>query len=307
VIKHVKRNEIDVAKWNKCIENDKQHLPYGLVEYLDVVAANWQALVLNDYEMVMPLPIRKKYFVNYIYRPIYAPQLGVFSQKSIGENIESDYLQFYKSIPNSVKLIDFEVHPKMPVIEHNGHFIEKPNYILTLDKPYEKLKANYKNNTRRAISKALEKGISIQISIASHQILQLLDNKQVNISNQFSEQEKQITLQLINTLVKNKIGKSIGIYAENNQLQAVVFYIKYKSRIVNLLNISTQQAKKNGWISVLIDYIINTNANSDCFIDFEGSSIKTIARFFKSFGAENKPIYHWQWNGLPAIVKWLKA
>jgi len=306
LIRHVKRNEIDDAKWNNCIQNDLQHLPYALSFYLDVVAPNWQALILNDYEAVMPLPVKTKYFISYIYMPLYAPQLGIFINESIQLNSET-IVSFYNAMPKKVQLVDYGVHSEMQVQDSYGSFNEKANYILSLQENYEKLKQGYKYNNRQAIKKALEKEIKIVEGVDTQQITKLIQLSGVSKAAQFGEVEMNITTSLLNELVKNKIGYSYGIYDTANQLQAVIFYIQFKNRIVNLINASSTIGKQNKWMLVLIDHIIKQHANSNFILDFEGSSIEGIARFFKSFGAEKQHYWHWNWNRLPAVINWLKS
>ena len=60
MIKHLLRNQIDSDKWDACITNAPQKLPYGFSWYLDIACENWSALVLNNYAAVMPLPYKKK-------------------------------------------------------------------------------------------------------------------------------------------------------------------------------------------------------------------------------------------------------
>jgi hypothetical protein len=56
----------------------------------------------------------------------------------------------------------------------------------------------------------------------------------------------------------------------------------------------------------LIDLFIQSNSGKPAFIDFEGSSIDSIARFYQSFGAENLPYYNIKKNMLPWWLKWKK-
>ena len=46
MIKYVKRNELDIEKYNACVENSLQSRVYGFSWYLDIVADHWDALVL---------------------------------------------------------------------------------------------------------------------------------------------------------------------------------------------------------------------------------------------------------------------
>ena len=59
-------DKIDEVKYNECIESAANSRIYAYSWYLDIVADNWDVLVLNDYEALMPLPWRSKFFIKYI-------------------------------------------------------------------------------------------------------------------------------------------------------------------------------------------------------------------------------------------------
>jgi hypothetical protein len=50
--------------------------------HLDRTAVVWDALVWGDYEFVMPLPVRKKWGIQYVYQPLFCQQLGIFPKPS---------------------------------------------------------------------------------------------------------------------------------------------------------------------------------------------------------------------------------
>ena len=54
-IQYLLHYEIDKSKWDKCINGADNGLIYGYSFYLDHMAKHWDALVLNDYEAIMPL------------------------------------------------------------------------------------------------------------------------------------------------------------------------------------------------------------------------------------------------------------
>ena len=56
MIKRLKYNEIDFAKYSKCIENACQRKYSATKDFLDITAGkNWELLVYNNYEAVMPV------------------------------------------------------------------------------------------------------------------------------------------------------------------------------------------------------------------------------------------------------------
>lgn len=53
-VRFVGHNEIDVRKWESCVHNSLNACVFAHCWYLDTLSLNWQALVLDDYEAVMP-------------------------------------------------------------------------------------------------------------------------------------------------------------------------------------------------------------------------------------------------------------
>jgi hypothetical protein len=80
MIRFLKHNEVDTDRWDDCIKNSVNSMPYAFSWYLDIVVEQWNALILNDYEAVFPLPTRKKYTFTYAYTPSWIQQLGLFSK-----------------------------------------------------------------------------------------------------------------------------------------------------------------------------------------------------------------------------------
>lgn len=302
-IEYLKRNEIDDQQWNHCIKNAIHSLPYAYTFYLDVVAPNWSALVAEDYSTVMPLPTRKKYWLQYVFQPIPCPQLGVFSLQELNSN---DIAYFYQTIPTFIKYLNYGVHSSS-FHKNFGRFIINDNYELPLNRSYEELLMNYKYNCRRSVKLALKKNIHFENQVDHQAIIDLLKSSKQQKIAQLNHQLSTQLVQLMDILVRQNIGFSIGIRDEHQQLCAAVFYIKDAGRIINLINASNQIAHKNSWMKVLIDRLIKNHAGENIILDFEGSNIPSIATFFKKFGAEKTSYYVWNWNRLPFGLKWLKT
>jgi hypothetical protein len=95
-IKYLRQNQIDKKKWDECIKKSENGLIYAYSSYLDAMADNWDAIIVNDYEVVMPLPWRRKYFIKYLYQPPFIQQLGVFYRGTLPENTYSNICHFIK-------------------------------------------------------------------------------------------------------------------------------------------------------------------------------------------------------------------
>ena len=92
MLKHLLHSEIDKVKWNHCISKSDHALLYAEAEYLDALAVNWDALVLNDYESVMPLCWKSKWGINYLYQPPFVQQSGIFSTKPLSDIVVQQFI-----------------------------------------------------------------------------------------------------------------------------------------------------------------------------------------------------------------------
>ena len=86
------RHKIDAERWDKTIAASPDGRLYATSWFLDIMAPAWQALVYKDYEFVMPLPVRNKYGLNYVYQPAFCQQLGVFGNTKIDQSITNAFL-----------------------------------------------------------------------------------------------------------------------------------------------------------------------------------------------------------------------
>src|SRR5262245_52449819 len=104
-LQYLHRSEVDTIKWDQCINEAHNGLMYACSFFLDHMAGNWDALVLGDYEAVMPLPWRKKFGIYYLYQPFVTASLGVFSANAIDKELMETFLN---SIPAKFKLIEID-------------------------------------------------------------------------------------------------------------------------------------------------------------------------------------------------------
>ena len=81
MIRFLDREDIDAGKWDKVIARSPAETIYPYTWYLDQVADNWSALVMDDYLFVMPVAWKRKVGMKYIYQPFYTQQLGVFGKE----------------------------------------------------------------------------------------------------------------------------------------------------------------------------------------------------------------------------------
>ena len=121
-------------KWDRCVKRSVNSTPYAFSWYLDIVVSHWNALILNDYEAVFPLPTKKKWGFQYAYTPFWVQQLGLFSQTNQGLH-RLDH--FIEAIPKEYRFIEMNMNHSTPLKADSYYQIKSNfNYVLELTKPY---------------------------------------------------------------------------------------------------------------------------------------------------------------------------
>ena len=121
MIKLLKHNKIDKTRWDNCINKSFNGNVYALSWYLDIVHPEWDALVENDYERVMPLTYSKKLGISYMFHPFFVQQLGVFSKSQLSQD---DIDRFINAIPQQYRLIRYKLNSYNKV-DYESDFIAK--------------------------------------------------------------------------------------------------------------------------------------------------------------------------------------
>ena len=128
---------------------------------MDCVTADWKALVIGDYEIVMPLPIAKKFGINYIYQPLFCQQLGVFSKEKISSKIIEDLLQFVSKKYFYVQLnLNYTNVFDLPL----KNVFQKKNLILLTKNSHEKTQQGYSENVKRNLKRATNANLELSLN-----------------------------------------------------------------------------------------------------------------------------------------------
>lgn len=292
------RSEIDSKKWDECIDKASNGLIYAYSFYLDQSADHWDALVFNDYEAVMPLPWRKKFGIYYLYQPYFTAQLGVFGQKITEGLIEI----FLHAIPSKFKLWEFSFNNGNFFQLKNYNLFQRLNYVLSLNQPYEKLYANYRENIKRNIKKSIQYGCSIQNDIDVRDIIELARLQ----PNAGPENELKKFEALYRLLKERSMAKSYGVFSAKNELFASCVFTFSHNRAYYILVGNHPNGRTLGASHALIDAFIKDHSGQNLLLDFEGSDVRNLAFFYSSFGASEEKYSAIKLNKLPWYIRWMK-
>jgi hypothetical protein len=297
-LQYLQRKHIDTQKWDRCISNAANGLIYARSFYLDSMATHWDALVLGDYEAVMPLTWRKKWGIKYLYKPAFIQQLGVFTDKPLTVELANKFLQ---ALPEHFPFADFFLnyaHPGSGLLKHS-------NFLLPLHSSYEQIRRNYKHdlvkNLKRTSRFNLVYSKAVNYTEALAAFKELYGSRFAHVTDdEYSRFEKIFAYyKEINQLITRAV-------TENGKLLSIVLLLRDKERLYLMVSVTGPEGRTKGANHVLIDRLIQEFAGSNLYLDFEGSDQPGIAHFYKNFGAFDQPYFYYYYNKLPWPLRLLK-
>lgn len=298
-IRLIKNRHIDYLKWDQCIAASSVPLMYAQSWYLDLICPGWDALIFGDYAVVMPLVIKRKLGLSFLLQPIYAQQQGIFPEPD--HSIQNAFLT---TIRDQFKYVSINLNASHSVPFPEGFIVHtKENYILDLSPSNADLRNNYSKHTRRQLKKAEDHKVFI---VKGLQTSEYFDLKSSASKGKLHQSSMQTLNRVIEYGHSNGNGVIYAAYNEHNMLCAAAFFIFAGQRVTYLNAVSTVEGRNNNAMHKIVDQFIQEHSGSSLTLDFEGSVIPGIARFYKGFGAHEEYYYSLKSNRLPFPLRWFK-
>ncbi len=297
-IQHLTRKEINIEKWNDCINNAANGLIYSYSFYLDAMCDNWDAFVINEYEAVMPLPWRRKAGIKYLYTPPFIQQLGVTGNHEI-----YDDSTLFKKIKELFIYGDI-------FFNYSHSFIQIPassktNYILALSQPFYELETRFSNVLKKNLKAAKKNEVHIS-STDARQIIGIFQNKYKERVPHVHDTDFKNFSQLCDLLSSQNMLATRTIQNKENEILAAVILIIDRKRIYTLINYITTRGRKMMANHILLNEVLKEFSERDLLFDFEGSDLPGVKEFYEYFGPVNQPYFHYHFNYLPFPLNLIK-
>lgn len=300
MIRCLKHSQIDKVLWDNCVDKSPNGLIYSYSWYLDVVNPGWEALVTDNYEIMMPLPVRKKFGLTYLINPYFSQQLGIISAKPLSKEIIENFIIETKKI---FRFADFNFNFSNS-IEHpllSEHFV---TYLLPLNRNYEIIYKAYDDYCTQNLTKA-KKATDLYIVLAndSKEFIQFYKHfAKFNAGKRFENTLENIT----NTLLQHHRGEVCLVKNGKDETISAVLWAIDNRRAYYLVACNNSEGRESRVNFLIIDTFIQKHCNTDLTIDFEGSMIPGVAKFNKSFGAEVSYYPRFRYNNLPFPLNMIK-
>jgi hypothetical protein len=277
--KVIHSSKLDAEKWNLCVEKYQMDI-YNEYHFLNAVCLdNWYGFVWGDYEKILPFYQKKKWgIIPYVCMP---PFCQKFDNRWLSNKEWNSAMKFLKA--RNLK-IDYSVVDR----KNEAEYLERFNYVLDKTKmSLEEIKHNYSSLLVKNLARAKKE---IELNIESHVALEMFLSSLPSFG-------KLVLKKYASNFWNLKARRLKYYYAldkNNNRPLAILMYAQLGSKVYLLFPYTTEEGKKKQAMSFLIDSLIEMTEIE--VVDFEGSSIDSIANFYSQFGAQKRSywVLHWK-------------
>ena len=285
---YVEMDDLDLAGWDQTMKLCLNENPFAYSSWLNLVTKRWGALVNKDHSILMPLPLKRKFGLTYISQPLFTQQLGLFGTKKITEATVSQALQ---SIPKKF----VKAYLQLNTSNHfeGLHLPVRPTYCIDLRYDHSTLSNRYHLSHKRNIAKARKQMLVIRAEKNTADFIKQFRKTTGKKDAKLKAADYELMGRIMKHSLETNTGGLLSCYDEKDELLAGLFYLRSHSRVVNLFNFSNTKGRSLNAMPMLVDQWISKFAGSKLILDFEGSSIPSLATFYSRFGAEKMlyPVY----------------
>jgi hypothetical protein len=292
----IPHSSIDQKKWDKAILSSPFPLVFAQSFYLNATAPNWNALVIDNYKVVMPLTASKKLNISYLHQPPFTSQLGVY-----GEASKKELEEINEILKREYKFIEIELNADNKFKEHVK---EKLTHVIDLKKNF-----TYNENTKRNIARSKKAELEVKEVKSLEHCLKLASSRLVPwLRNNHKTGPKQLKFLL--KLIENAYGNnSLKVFVtedqSGNQL-ALGYFIFNRFHCVFLKGFSFNKKDNTGSMHALLDHAIGYFKDKVELFDFGGGASAGLSTFYKGLGGKELKYQVLRINNLPWPLKMIK-
>lgn len=289
---------IDRQQWDACVNNDPGALIYSLSWYLDQMADDWYGLVVNGYQAVLALPVKRIAGIRMVYTPPFFQRLDIAGRydKAALEQIRKRILAFAPIL---------DCNTADPGLFGTAHLREKTNYILPLDRPYDTIAAAYSKEGRKNIGKAAQRGCVLKHNISIGEVI-CFYRQAYGTKAAYKEKHFERLTALMERCETQPFVHLMGVADESSRsLIFAAAILDDGRRLYYLLGAPSEEGRKARATAFFIDQMIMQFAGKRAIFDFEGSDLPAVASFYKSFSPETEHYYRFYINRFPQPAKML--
>lgn len=239
-IRLLHNRQIDYVRWDRSVLNSHNGLVFAFSWYLNTVCVDWHALVMDDYQAILPLPVVCNWYVCSILQPPFIPVLGVMWQGHKGiRNIEEDFLNFLwrKYLNVDLCLVRSK---KQPVSRWQPEVITFQK--IDLIRPFTKIQVNFEHGLKTELYNARKSGYTAMRGVQPAEYLSLTSGGQGGAN---------MVRRLMISSLRFNLGEVIGVYNSANVMCGAGLFVWSHNRCF-LLSVESDPMVGDEFIAKLV-------------------------------------------------------
>lgn len=303
MISFIEYKNIDRVKWDLCIHESADGNIFNTSWYLDACCEHWDALIEDDYEAVFALPSRSRLGIKYIYQPFFTRHCGMISRY---RSTPEKRMEFLNAIPQSFRYTDIFLHKNHHELPEGLEHQHRVYQQLSLNTTYESVRKNYSENHKRTLRKAEKAALILKGNFDPAELIRIFRMYKRDEDVGLKHDNFVTLLNLMKDVKSNSDCRCYAAYNSSDEIQAAAFFMNYKSTWIYLKGFSVPDGRNNGAMHFIFDSFIREISTSYEILDFGGSAVPGVAKFYRGFGAVDSLYLRFRQNHLPALIRWIK-
>jgi hypothetical protein len=307
----IDRSQISDQHWNAHIRRSQQCVIYAYSFYLDIVCEDWKAIVwpsAQDFMIVMPLPVRKRFGKTVVYQPLFCQFLGLFSLDELtSTQVEAfltslwgyfSYISCYQFNPENFGLLE-NLMPNFPEFK----FVNKRTYWLRLGKGYEEISNKYSKDRRKNLDRSRRVGWAFRERLDIGPLIRLFEENHAPYVPGGVNAKSYRMLQDLFGCLSGRGHAELWYACYNGKVHAGTMFVKSDKKVIYIFNSADDKGRSGNARTAMLDHYFALHAEKSVIFDFESPDIQPIAAFYESFGSEKINYLSIRKNGLPFPLK----
>jgi len=305
-IRLLSHKDIDPVKWDDSISRFYNGCVYAYSWYLDRTCNTWMALVDDDYETLLPLPVTEFKGENLILQPGLVRYLGLFTNKLLTKELLITHLRFLnENFPFvSITLSKYNRLSSAP----EPYVLSKTQFhCLDLMPNYTKISSRYSRKALENIQSAHNQKIIILGGLQPRELMAFIAQKTSRPSEKLDEKSQRRFRSLISHALFHNFGEIYGAYDIYNNLCAAVFFLGSHQKVYVPFFVQSAELLSEPALYLIFDHFIKKNSEKNVVLNFEIPTLpKNKTNLFADFGAKETALITLNKNKLTFWKRWMK-
>lgn len=280
--------DIDRECWEQLVEQKGEHF-FSSLSYLDAVAENYGAYILDEYRAAIIVPYKQKLGQRWVYQPLFYR-----ASEWLGDWKEHEKELFF----NQLKL-DFS----------SGYFIFDNNQENELSyqiiAPTSDFRVRYNKLAKRMLKKGENSELTLINELHESDFVEMLVRELKEKADTWNDHGQKVFKALIKNYRDREALKFYGVVLHGKLVGGVVTLVR-PNRILYLKGSATLEAKKMGAMYLVMDKAIEDAMLSNRVFDFGGSRIDGVKRFNENLGGISMFYQSISWDRSPLMFRIIK-